>query len=264
MIDDLVLERQRKYIYSTLKTRLDSTEFNLVLPLQQIQTAYTMPLPLHKLPGYCFGYGEYWLKLVRQDVNTFNFDWAELINAKCYSFSPFEITAEIKQEQKLQHSHYTEHKQRYTNAQYFSDNNELINNLTEKCFAEFMPDKVIFIALRHIDYASMFFFTKFMPRSWHELRFYIDPQMHVHLFDANIGWFRSKKPEPCLEDFKKLLHLLFSLLGYEHKYKVSVISNSFILQLTRPSFPDLINCSCNKVARLTQIPCRNLVQLPKY
>jgi hypothetical protein len=233
IINEEVLAGQRQYLYSELKTRLDATAFSLVLPLNQSQTAYTMPIPAYKLPANCFGNGEFWLKLATQDASNFSFDWDELINAKSYSFSPFEINAEIKQAQKLQQSHYTKQKQRYYNSHYFSDNNALINALADRCFAEFTPNKVMFMALSYVQYTSAFPLTRFMLKSWHELRFYVDDQMYLHLFDANAGWFRSKNTNPNVEEFKSLLQVLFKLLDYQLRYNVFTISNSFVLNKQR-------------------------------
>ncbi len=84
----------------------------------------------------------------------------------------------------------------------------LLDIIVEKEIAEHMsPKRMLLISLADHHW------SKFV----HHIRIYCDENSHLHLFDANCGWFKSTEPNPSLSEIKMFLTGLFAIIDYKFR-----------------------------------------------
>lgn len=117
---------------------------------------------------------------------------------------------------------------------YHSDKKDMNINQESRTYKGLREMCVIDLAAMPGDSVKMVksFFKKYPAqiKQWHEVRLYVDEEAYVHWFDSNIGWFRSRDPNPDHESFKRDLGAIFSILQYDLRYSVVAVSKRFFLK----------------------------------
>lgn len=204
--------------------------FELILPVQQSldkANAYGN--------GYCRGYGQIWEKLIgtAYDQEAWSEEsWEDLLTAGDYEW-PMPFSKEIKKAQPKILLKPLENKlfENSIVCEEFADLLEqlladsVINALEEAKIPTFFE-----IQLSNIERAPLFIKACGNPisksksgwcNSWHQLCLYVDLERRVHVFDPNIGWFRSREKNPDIKDLSFSLSSIFQILDYQNIYNVA-------------------------------------------
>ncbi|MDB6096635.1 MAG: hypothetical protein JWM09_913 [Francisellaceae bacterium] len=226
-------QNQRKFLYRNLYEILKKSEIDLILPINPFLDNH------HKLKkGLCHGYGEYWIKYIHSFVDVAPFDdWKNLLGEKDYFANEFILTEEIFELQKLQ-SIPKLGKKNFKNAIFCKNTVNLIDYISQIILLDTpLPNflYIIDIAQLPVKMFNNIFNTCFMCfpnkiKHWHEFRIYIDDQNYLHLFDSNIGLFKTKKNNLKDINLTKILTDLFKVLQYDKSYVVVSINKVFLVR----------------------------------
>jgi len=221
----------RFYWYDQLFQILkNQSDFELIEPVNQAldeQNPYA--------DGFCRGYGKIWetyLSWVEQASPLTKEGWEELLTDKSEHWNSMPLTAEVRKAQPKFVFNFSE-KRRSSKARYFPEFKELVRST----LASILPSspeegqaQCLFVIqfgniknIPPIDKMLNSFCPKPRPTQvnrWHEWRLYLDRNRRVHVFDPNLGWFRSQDQNPRPDALARTLSLIFEILSYQEYYNV--------------------------------------------
>lgn len=229
-IGEYIKQRERRRIYSTLHKTIENGEMVLVWPIcQGLDEKYSLIFD----HGFCWGYTTEWMEaIVRADklkLSSFSEeDWLKLEGNSSYHLESMPLTAFIKE----RHENESQAIETYwSKKENFDSYDDLFYRYLQMVPDEF-PEKThqIFRFNLYKKYdepnciSKRIFDSKPSFRHGHTILIGKDADHHVHYFDANLGWFRSKNPCDKIMDLKDQLLGLLKICGYHDKYSVLHIS----------------------------------------
>lgn len=225
---DIIRQRKRRLRYQILYDALSNNIFELILPVSQ---GLDPKFPSGAL-GYCKGYADTWIEqFVETDKlklpSVSEDEWENLKGETAYELTGIPLTEEIK----IKHQKQNEYNVRFWQGSDFSDLIDIIlDHVSDLGKKEIENHHYIYrIVLSNSYKKPNYCFRTCLGSSLrcskgHIILFVQDPDRYVHIFDANLGWFRSRQSKPMLSDcIQGLTRILNTMNLRECKESIAIV-----------------------------------------